>query len=255
MPNGSAYEFPITSQTDISSDTGVTTVSYLLYIGGVADVSSGFNLKDCTYEFRCTGISNLGGLELYFSQLEFSFRSKYTEDTVKIVDSVEQGFADLESKIEQSTQDIINNQNSNTDKITDNQDANTDEIINNQDANADKITGSIEDSTDQITNGWGTDDNTSSDIDQITGEMQDAENDALGGKSDQEIQDEVYDALHGGGGGSFGNELSIGVQGATTVFNKTLDVLGDDYETVVVLSLSLGLAAFLIGRSYRARGD
>ena len=262
MPNGSAYEFPITSQTDISSETGVTTVSYLLRFGGVADVGSGFNLKDCTYEFRCTGLTNLGGLELYFSQLDFSFRSKYTEDTVKIVDSVEQGFADLENKIEQSTQDIINNQNSNTDKITDNQDANTDkiignqnsntdEIINNQDANTDKITGSIEDSTDQITNGWETDDDTADKTDDAVNSLGSAEDEALGGKSDEEIKEEVNDAL---GQVTFPDQKPDNIIQVGIVFNDLLDAFGMQYQSLLILALSLGLGAFLVGRQYNAKG-
>lgn len=97
--------------------------------------------------------------------------------------------------------------------------------------------------TDEIMNGWdggvNVDDGTKD-------EFANAEDAALGGKSDAEIQEEVNNAL----------DFDVNVFDTTKIgkihylFDNVLDALGSSWQSLFVLSLTLGLGAFLIGRRY-----
>ena len=85
------------------------------------------------------------------------------------------------------------------------------------------------------------------DMDNKGNEMSGLENDALGGKSDEQIQQEVDSAL------SFDvDSLDSNATGSlATYFDGLLVVFGADYQSLLMLALSLGLAAFIIGRRYK----
>lgn len=133
----------------------------------------------------------------------------------------------------------------------------TKQVINQIQTSTDEITGSIDDSTGQIV---GELDEIQSEIrgddwtspapgkdDDLNGAMSgydDAYNAAVGGKSDQEIVDEVsgqvdYDY------GAFDQQSVSGVTGFLT---DLLDSFGDDYKSLLMLSLTIGLAVYVIGR-------
>ncbi len=84
--------------------------------------------------------------------------------------------------------------------------------------------------------------------DDAMGEIEDAEDAALGGKTDEEIQQDVNNAL------SFDvNTLDQNAAVAMAgYFDNLLSHFGVDYQALLLLSLSLGLAAFIIGRRYKA---
>ena len=125
-----------------------------------------------------------------------------------------------------STDIIVDNNNANTDKIIENDNANTDKLINGDG-------GSY--ATDDADNA----NNTVSDI-------TDAENAALGGKTDEEIQQDIDNALDFDGDSLDYNSA----QRVSWLFDGLLNCFGSDYETLLFLSLTLGLAAFLIGRRW-----
>lgn len=79
-------------------------------------------------------------------------------------------------------------------------------------------------------------------------DIENAENAALGGKSDEQIQQDVNQAL------SFDiNTLDQSAAAAmANYFDNLLTHFGLDYQALLLLSLSLGLAAFIIGRRYKA---
>lgn len=116
-------------------------------------------------------------------------------------------------------------------------------IIDNQNENTDKIIQNQQEQTDKVTNGWaGAEDVDDSAI----GDYNSAESDALGGKSDAEIKSEVENALDFDL--SFFDSIKIGK--INSLFDDTLDALGSSYKALILLSLTLGLSAFLIGRRY-----
>ena len=86
------------------------------------------------------------------------------------------------------------------------------------------------------------------DLDNTGEQMGSLENDALGGKSDEEIANDVNSALSFDVG-SLDSDAQAGVSG---FFDGLLVVFGADYQALMMLALSLGLAAFIIGRRYKA---
>lgn len=111
----------------------------------------------------------------------------------------------------------------------------TQQIIDNADRNADKIRDEIR-GDDQTTPEY--DDSAISDYDN-------AERNALGGKSDSQIQAEIGSALSGTDEIDWTKANRI-----SNFFDGLLNAFGNDYKSLVLLSLTLGLAAFLIGRRY-----
>lgn len=85
------------------------------------------------------------------------------------------------------------------------------------------------------------------DLDNAGQQMEDLENEALGGKSDEQIQQEVDQALDF----EMGSLDQDAQQGISGFFDGLLDVFGPDYQALLMLALSLGLAAFIIGRRYK----
>lgn len=108
-----------------------------------------------------------------------------------------------------------------------------------------KVTGSL---GDQLINGDGTPlaPNVDQDLDNKSDEMGQLENDALGGKSDEDIKQDVDNAL------SFdvGSLDSSATGSMSGFFDDLLGVFGADYQALLMLALSLGLAAFILGRRY-----
>lgn len=134
---------------------------------------------------------------------------------------------------------------------------NTAQIIDQIQTSTDEITGSIDDSTDQIV---GELDEIQSDIkgddwtspapgkdDELNGAMSDyddAYNEAVGGKSDQEIVDEVSGQVDY----DYGALDQQSVSGVTGFLSDLLDSFGADYKSLLMLSLTIGLAVYVIGR-------
>ena len=103
---------------------------------------------------------------------------------------------------------------------------------------------------DQLIDGNGTPlaPNKNEDLDNAGQEISDLENNALGGKTDEEIVEEVDSALSFDVD-SLDTEAQAGISG---FFDGLLVVFGVDYQSLMLLALSLGLAAFIIGRRYKA---
>lgn len=135
-----------------------------------------------------------------------------------------------------TTQQIIDNQNQNASEIIENQNENTQAIIDAQQQ-------ATQEQTDEIMNGWdggvNVDDGTKDDF-------ANAEDAALGGKSDAEIQEEVNNALNF----DIGVFDTVKIGKIHSLFDNVLDALGSSWQSLFVLSLTLGLGAFLIGRRY-----
>lgn len=74
-----------------------------------------------------------------------------------------------------------------------------------------------------------------------------AEDAALGGKTDEQIKQEVDNALNFDMG-SLDQSAAVAMAG---FFDGLLTHFGVDYQALLLLSLSLGLAAFIIGRRYK----
>lgn len=85
-------------------------------------------------------------------------------------------------------------------------------------------------------------------LDNAGTQMDELEQEALGGKTDEEIQQEVENAL------SFDTDsLDKNASSAMSgFFDDLLDVFGADYQALLMLALSLALAAFIIGRRYKS---
>lgn len=121
--------------------------------------------------------------------------------------------------------------------INANNDANTDKIISNQEQNQDELING---------NGGSYGTEASDNIDDVTGDITDAENAALGGKTDEEIQQEAKNTLD-----LDGDTLDFdSARRFTNFFDGLLLCFGGDYEVLLILSLVLGLAAFIIGRRW-----
>lgn len=125
----------------------------------------------------------------------------------------------------------------------------TDKIIDNQNKNSQEIQDKIDENFDKILDGDGTElaPDSNKEMDALGGQMSDLESGALGGKSDEEIEKEVDNAL------SFDMD-SIDKntsQKMAKMFDGLLIVFGVDYQSLLMLALSLGLAAFIIGRRYK----
>lgn len=85
------------------------------------------------------------------------------------------------------------------------------------------------------------------DLDNAGEQMGNLENDALGGKTDEEIANDVNSALSFDVG-TLDADAQAGVSG---FFDGLLVCFGADYQSLMMLALSLGLAAFIIGRRYK----
>ena len=133
---------------------------------------------------------------------------------------------------------VIENQNYNTDRIISNADKNAAEIQQNQDENTDKILNGDSD----------LDSSSETDkVDGAVGDIDEATDEALGGKSEAEIEAEVSGALDPK---QLGNIDVTKAKRMSTFYDRCLKSFGIDYNSLLLLSLILGLAAFLIGRRY-----
>lgn len=133
-PDGSVYEFPVTDQSSSEDQT-----FYFITVGGTVGVVEPFRFQDCSIELVCSGLTVLTGVTLDFNQFNLTVREPIGEETAKVVETVEQGFADLMEQQKDNTQDII-----------DNQDKNTQDIIDNDNANAEKTHGFLQSIWDAI---------------------------------------------------------------------------------------------------------
>lgn len=114
---------------------------------------------------------------------------------------------------------------------------------------ADIIGDAIDDQTDAFIEGDGTPlaPDYDNDLNNKSDELTELEDGALGGKTDEEIQAEVDEALDFDMD-SLDNNASFAMSG---LFDGLLVVFGADYQSLLLLALSLGLAAFIIGRRYK----
>lgn len=112
----------------------------------------------------------------------------------------------------------------------------------------DGIGDKLDENTDKFIEGDGTPLSPSVDqgLNDKSDQMGQLEDEALGGKSDEEIQQEVDNAL------SFdiGSLDSSATGTMSGFFDDLLDVFGADYQALLMLALTLGLAAFILGRRY-----
>lgn len=131
----------------------------------------------------------------------------------------------------------IANDNANADKIISGIDKSTDEVIKNQEENTDKILNGDED----LDSSGQTDK-----VDGTIGGIDGATSDAMGGKTDEEVQAEVESSLDTDKIGLDFNKANR----ISSFFDNLLNAFGSSYKALLLLSLSLGLAAFLIGRRY-----
>lgn len=82
--------------------------------------------------------------------------------------------------------------------------------------------------------------------DSFSGDLSNAESNALGGKTEEEIQAGVNSALNNGTDDiDFGKASRI-----SSFFDSCLNVFGGSYSSLLLFSLCMALAAFLIGRRY-----
>ncbi len=203
--------------------------------------------EDITYEaltFYCNIPSGSQGWAKYDICFDFDYSTADINDAF-LNDQIV-------NEINTSTQEIVSSINGQTQEIKNAVDASADKITGEIQNSTDQITGEIQDSTDQITNGWETDDDSSNRVDDMTGDFGNAENDALGGKTDEEIQEEVNNALSDY---ELPDETLDNVSIVGDTFLDLLEAFGAEYQSVMVLALTLGLAAFLVGRSYTAKGE
>lgn len=134
---------------------------------------------------------------------------------------------------------------------------NTAQIIDQIHTSTDEITGKIDDSTgqivgelDEIQSEMRGDDWTSpapgkdDDLNGAMSDYDDAYNAAVGGKSDQEIVDEVSGRVDY----DYGALDQQSVSGVTGFLTDLLDSFGADYKSLLMLSLTIGLAVYVIGR-------
>lgn len=89
--------------------------------------------------------------------------------------------------------------------------------------------------------------------DSTVDDIKDKEKEALGGKSDEEIQQGVSNSLNldnmkGQVNGTDINEN--GILAVQSVFNQIFTVMGGAWSTFFILTLTVAFAAFLIGRNY-----
>lgn len=112
-------------------------------------------------------------------------------------------------------------------------------VIDNQDKNTDKILNGDSDLDSSGETGK---------VDGAIGDIDDATNNALGGKTEAEIQAEVSGALDFN---NIQNGLDWDKANRMSVFyDRSLEAFGSGYNSLLLLSLVLGLGAFLIGRRY-----
>jgi len=130
-------------------------------------------------------------------------------------------YCDITAYKNDGTQDIIDNQNSNTQAEIEADKENTDKILNDWDGGVD-----VDDGT--------------------TDNFKNAEDAALGGKTDSQIQEEINNAI------DFDINIfdSAKIGKMHSLFDNVLSACGSSYQALFMLCLTLGLAAFLIGRRY-----
>lgn len=188
---------------------------------GIRTISAdGEELKLCDFKYSYT-----------FTQKKTNVYARFTFICDSAIDFV--GVLNMDFLLNNDPQVAMKQQ---TDELKANQDKNSAAIQQNQDKNTDKILNGDEDLDTSEQTGA---------IDGTVGGIDDATSDALGGKSDAEIQAEIDGALSG--------DIGLDMNKAGRIsgfFDDLLDAFGADYKSLVLLSLSLGLAAFLIGRRY-----
>lgn len=138
---------------------------------------------------------------------------------------------------QQSNNDIIANADKNANNIQSNADKNASQIQQNQDKNTDKILNGDSDLDSSGETGK---------VDGALGDIDGATNNAMGGKNEAQVKAEINNALDPDKIGldfSKANRLSV-------FFDDTLSAFGSSYKSLLLLSLALGLGAFLIGRRY-----
>ncbi len=142
----------------------------------------------------------------------------------------------------QDSQNIQQNANENAEDIMNNANSNAEDIQQNQDKNTQAEIEAGRENTETITDGWSGAENID---DSTANDFKDSESAALGGKSDSEIQAEVSNALDF----DIGVFDSVKIGKIHSLFDDVLNVTGS-WQSLFVLSLTLGLGAFLIGRRY-----
>ena len=83
-----------------------------------------------------------------------------------------------------------------------------------------------------------------SEVDGMTSQLENLESEALGGKTDEEIQSEAADAADF----DYDSLNSEATAGVTGFINDCLDAFGVGYSSLLLFSCSIGLCIFVIGR-------
>lgn len=152
-------------------------------------------------------------------ELNTSFDDYYSSVNFKCSNAVKSIYIYLRAVdfelIDSATSEIIENQNENTDKIL-----NGDQDLDSS-GETDKVDGAL-------------------------GDIDGATSNAMGGKTDEEVQNEINSALDSDSIGLDFNKANR----VSNFFDNCLNSFGTSYKTLLMLSLCLGLSAFLIGRKY-----
>lgn len=242
--DGQFYDAEVTNNTDMIVYHYIYDAPYVSPIATYSYCSfSGYNYGTLKLSYETYGSNEYG---IVFD----SFNGLYNENAEKIASfSVKgntycleytgyipnefsvRGYFTITSDVSQISSFILDiqfipNYSNITNEITQNQDKNTDKILNgdsdlDSSGETDKVDGTI-------------------------GGIDDATSNAMGGKTDEQIQAEVENSLDPDKIGLDFNKA----QRLSVFFDDTLDTFGSSYKALLLLSLSLGLAAFLIGRRY-----
>ena len=162
-----------------------------------------------------------GTLGLFYSSYVCSFRVHCLNSSNDFILYIKNIDLKVISADEIAAQSVIDNQDKNTDKI----------LYGDSDLDASGETGKINGSV---------------------GNVDGAKNDALGGKSDADVNAEVAGAIDK----EKVNGIIYTEDGVnrfakfSNFYDRFLNAFGSDYNSLLLLSLTLGLAAFLIGKRY-----
>lgn len=231
------------NNANASADSLKVTISKTNFVVSVPENSnlgalSWFYMKDTGQMYFLTGLNSIGqGLTQVLSIRVYgnayvvdnhgsmssysNFVFNYGTDAL-MDDKLDSVIAILQN----SNQNVIDNANQNASQIQQNQDKNTDKVLNgDSDLDSSGETGKV---------------------DGALGDIDGATNNAMGGKNEAQVKAEINNALDPDKIGldfSKANRLSV-------FFDDTLSAFGSSYKSLLLLSLSLGLGAFLIGRRY-----
>lgn len=178
-----------------------------------------------------------------------NIQSNANNNASAIQSNADKNASAIQSNANKNSLAIQSNADKNASAIQSNADDNASDIQANADKNASQIQQNQDKNTDKILNG-DSDLDSSGETNKVNGTVggiDDATDEALGGKSEAEIQSEVDGALDPK---QLGNIDVTKAKRMSTFYDRCLKSFGTAYNSLLLLSLVLGLGAFLIGRRY-----